>query len=43
MTRQCPLTRKPLTVEEVNDLAVNVFIKNSVANYKKAEPWWDDA
>ena len=38
----CPLTRQPLTPAEVEPLAVNVFIKDAVDQYKQATPWWDD-
>lgn len=38
----CPLTRQPLAAEEVEELAVNVFIKDAVQQYKQATPWWDE-
>ena len=38
----CPLTRQELSVAEVEALAPAVFIKNAVAQYKQATPWWDE-
>ena len=38
---ECPLTRQPLTPEEVEGLSANVFIKDAVQQYKQATPWWE--